>query len=468
MAIDSWEERARRIDQRLQELAGITDEPGVLTRTFLSAAMKGANTCVRQWMQEAGLETQEDYAGNLIGRQRSNAGNAGLSDAAFLPPSGTTADRLAKSENAERRLVRHSLSDVGRPNAKRQLKDGRSPVLLIGSHLDTVRNAGRYDGPLGVVLGIEVIDWTRHAGRQFPFELAVTAFSDEEGVRFKTGFLGSSAFCGLLSGDDLKAADADGILLGSLLTERVVEPSQLRRPTFPLERLIGYFEIHLEQGPVLEHRNRALGAVTAIAGQARLRCTWTGKAAHAGTTPIDLRKDALVGAAAFVQEVDQVAREWPGLVATVGELRVEPNVSNVVPASVIHSLDVRHQDNENRIAAVNKLKERAAAIAAKRYLSLEWKSLQDTNSTLCDARLNTALRAAIHKVTGEVVDLPSGAGHDGATLSRVCPVAMLFVRCRDGLSHHPDEFVDLPDVAAALRATAEFLDELSVRLVHSK
>ncbi len=412
MAIDSWEERARRIERRLQELAGITDEPGMLTRTFLSAAMKMANARVIGWMQEAGLETQEDYAGNLIGRQ-----------------------------------IAHD----------------RSSVLVIGSHLDTVRNAGRYDGPLGVVLGVEVLDWVRSVGRQFPFELAVVAFSDEEGVRFKTGFLGSSVFCGLLPGADLEAVDADGIALGSLLLDRMAEPSQLRRPTFPLERLIGYFEAHLEQGSMLEHLNRPLGAVTAIAGQTRVRCMWTGKAAHAGTTPIDLRKDALVGSAAFIQEVDRIAHEWPGLMATVGELRVEPNVSNVVPASVTHSLDVRHQENGDRLAAVNKLKERASAIATERGLALDWKSLQNTNATRCDPTLNASLRAAIQKVAGEVVDLPSGAGHDGVTLSRVCPIAMLFVRCRDGLSHHPDEFVDLPDVAAALRATAEFLDQLAAR-----
>ncbi|HXL27401.1 MAG TPA: Zn-dependent hydrolase, partial [Chthoniobacterales bacterium] len=351
---------------------------------------------------------------------------------------------------------------------ERQLTDSSLPILLVGSHLDTVRNAGRYDGPLGVVLGIEVAHWARNAGHQFPFELAVVGFSDEEGVRFKTGFLGSSAFCGVLKSDDLKAIDANGVVLGSLLSDRMTEPLQIYRPTFPLERLIGYFEVHLEQGPVLEHRNRALGAVTAIAGQARLRCNWVGKAMHAGTTPVSLRKDALVGAAAFVQEVDRIARDWPGLMATVGELHVEPNVSNVVPASVTHSLDVRHQDDAIRVSAVNKLKESAAGIAAERSLGLEWKSLQDTNSTACDRRLNIPLRVAIEKVTGDLVDLPSGAGHDVVTLSRVCPVAMLFVRCRNGLSHHPDEFVALEDVTAALQATAEFLDELSTGLVRSK
>jgi allantoate deiminase len=425
MAIDSWEWRARRIEQRLQELATSTDQPEMITRLFLSPAMKEANARVGKWMREAGLQTQEDYAGNLVGRQRSCG------------------------QSAERRT----------PNTQRQTNG--SPILLIGSHLDTVRNAGRYDGSLGVVLAIEAADWARKSDRQFPFELTVVGFSDEEGVRFKTGFLGSSAFCGALSTDDLNAVDADGVALGSLLSARIAEPSQLQKPSFPIEQLIGYFEVHLEQGPVLEHRNRALGAVTSIAGQARLRCTWTGKAAHAGTTPADLRKDALVGAAAFVQEVDRLAHEWRGLMATVGELHVRPNVSNVVPASVTHLLDVRHQDNGDRVAAVDKLKERAAAIAAERRLGLEWKLLQDTNATPCDERLNIPLRAAIQKVTGESIDLPSGAGHDGVMLSRVCPVAMLLVRCRDGVSHHPDEFVDQRDVAAALQATAEFLDALA-------
>jgi allantoate deiminase len=433
MANVSWEARARRIERRLQELASITDETGVLTRTFLSPAMKEANRRVREWMQQAGLETQEDYAGNLMGQQQPNARNA---------PATARANA--------------NLADIALATLERQ-------TLLMGSHLDTVRNAGRYDGPLGVLLGIEVVDWMRDAGRQFPFELAVVAFSDEEGVRFKTGFLGSSAFCGLLTSQDLQAVDPSGITLGSLLSTRTADLANLQRPTFPVERLIGYFETHLEQGPVLEHRNRALGAVTAIAGQARLRCIWTGKAAHAGTTPTELRKDALVGAATFVQQVDRIAREWPGLVATVGELHVEPNVSNVVPASVTHSLDVRHQDNRDRIAAVERLKAQGTAIATERSLGFEWKTLQDTNSTPCDPRLNAALRVAIQRVTGDVVDLPSGAGHDGVTLSRLCPVAMLFVRCRDGLSHHPDEYVDPLDISAALRVAAEFLDDLSVR-----
>jgi allantoate deiminase len=410
MASNLWEGRALRVEHRLQELGSITDEPGMLTRTFLSPAMERANARTKEWMEEAGLEAKEDYASNLIGRSIGN---------------------------------------------------DRTPILLIGSHLDTVRNAGRYDGSLGVVLGIEVVDWIRSTRRQYPFELAVVAFSEEEGVRFKTGFLGSSVFCGLLRNDDLNAVDGNGVVLGSLLSGRVPEPAHLRRPSFPLHRLAGYFEAHLEQGPILEHQNRALGAVTAIAGQSRLRCIWTGKAAHAGTTPIDLRRDALVGAAAFVQEVDRVARESPGLMATVGELHIEPNVSNVIPATVTHSLDVRHQINGSRIAAVNKLREQAAVIAEAHRLVVDWKSLQDTDSTPCDDNLTACLRVAIQKVTGQAVDLPSGAGHDGVTLSRVCPVAMLFVRCREGLSHHPDEFVDLPDLTAALQATAEFLDQLS-------
>jgi allantoate deiminase len=417
MATNSWEERAHRIERRLLELAEITDEPGMLTRTFLSPAMKETNRRVKQWMEEAGLETQEDYATNLFGRQ---------------------------------------------------IAEERLPVLLIGSHLDTVRNAGRYDGALGVALGIEIADWVRNARPKFPFSLALVAFSDEEGVRFKTGFLGSSVFCGLLNDDYLKAVDAEGVALGALLSARSMEPSQLNRPSFPLNQLLAYFEVHLEQGPVLENRNCPVGAVTAIAGQVRAHCTWRGKASHAGTTPIDLRRDALVGAAAFIQEVDRLARQRPGLMATVGEIYNQPNVSNVVPASVTHSLDLRHQDDSERVAAARTLQERAAAIAAERQLSLEWTLLQDTDSTLCDPQLNTFLRTAVRKVTGELIELPSGAGHDGVMLSRLCPVAMLFVRCRDGLSHHPDEFVDLADIETALQTTAAFLDELSLGPIPSQ
>jgi allantoate deiminase len=225
-------------------------------------------------------------------------------------------------------------------------------------------------------------------------------------------------------------------------------------------QLFAYFEVHIEQGPVLEDRNLPVGVVAAIAGQSRFRFNWTGKAAHAGTTPILLRRDALLGAARFALQVENACTRFPGLVATVGELNVSPNVSNVVPAQITHSLDVRHQDDAVRAAAVAWLGNEADQIAAERKLSLERLTVQETASVACDQKLTGELAAASKSVTGASLELPSGAGHDAVILSQLCPVAMLFVRCRDGLSHHPDEFVQLADIETALRTAVKFIESI--------
>jgi allantoate deiminase len=328
-------------------------------------------------------------------------------------------------------------------------------VFLIGSHLDTVRDAGRFDGVLGVVLGIELADIFR-SGSPLPFALMVAAFSDEEGVRFQTAYLGSRAFCGLLGQEDLEVSNREGSLRELLAGgQSVVDlpPGAVSR-----DQLAGYFEVHIEQGPVLEDRNLPVGVVTAIAGQSRFRFNWGGKAAHAGTTPIALRKDALLGAARFALQAETACMRFPGLVATVGELSISPNVSNVVPARITHSLDVRHQSDAVRAAAVSWLCQEAEQIAAERKLTLEHLIVQETASVACDPNLTARLAAATQFATGASLELPSGAGHDAVILSQVCPVAMLFVRCRDGLSHHPDEFVQVEDIDVALRTAARFIE----------
>jgi allantoate deiminase len=413
MATIDWPARAQRISQRLERLAEITDEPGVLTRTLLSPAMAQANQLAGDWMKEAGLQVSTDFIGNLIGRSETGSG---------------------QSENQEQ-------------------------LLLIGSHLDTVRDAGRFDGALGVILGIEIADILRMR-RDLPCSLLIAAFSDEEGVRFQTAYLGSRAFCGFLQQHDLEISNQDGSLWELLLREQ--GPGfQLPPSAVSGRQLAAYFEIHIEQGPILEDRNLPVGVVTAIAGQSRFRFNWTGKAAHAGTTPIPLRKDALLGAAGFALQAETACTRFPGLVATVGELIVTPNVSNVVPARVTHSLDVRHQDDAVRGAAVAWLCAEAEQIAAERRLSLERLLVQETASIACDPNLIARLEAATKRVTGECFELPSGAGHDAVILSRLCPVAMLFVRCKDGLSHHPDEFVQVDDIEVALRTALEFIGSLA-------
>ena len=406
MANIDWRARTERISQRLERLAEITDEPGRLTRTLLSPAMAQATQLAGRWMEAAGLQTSTDFIGNLVGRT---------------------------------------------PEA------GRKQVFLIGSHLDTVRDAGRFDGALGVVMGIEIAD-IFCSGFDLPFALMTVAFSDEEGVRFQTAYLGSRAFCGLLRPGDLEVSNREGSLRQLLAGTQ----SAFRLPagTVTRDQLTGYFEIHIEQGPVLEDRNLPVGVVTAIAGQSRFRFSWTGKAAHAGTTPISLRKDALLGVANFALQTEATCRRFPGLVATVGELNVSPNVSNVVPARVIHSLDVRHQEDAVRAAAIAWLCAEADQIAVERRLTLERILVQETASVACDPALIARLAAATKSVTGDTMELPSGAGHDAVILSQLCPVAMLFVRCRDGLSHHPDEYVQDEAIEAALRTAVTFIETI--------
>jgi allantoate deiminase len=402
----SWNIHAARIQDRIDALAAITDEKGIIMRTFLSEATLRANRVVGEWMRDAGLVTSEDRVGNLLGQSQS-----------------------------------------GSPDS----------IFLLGSHLDTVRNAGRFDGPLGVLLAIEAVDIVRSADVALPFGLAVAGFSDEEGVRFQNAYIGSKAFCGLLTSKELTMQDRNGLTLRETV-EQLSGPAFVPPgPTFAPGRLSGYLEVHMEQGPVLEDEGLALGVVSAVAGQLRCGLTWTGKASHAGTTPAPLRRDALVGAAEFIREVEKAAEQFRGLVATVGRLAIQPNVSNVVPAFVTHTLDIRHQSDSVLNEACAWLEQRATEIATKRRLSLTWEILQATPVKECDQALSRRLLGVVESVTGSTRMLPSGAGHDAAILASLFPVAMLFVRCREGLSHHPDEFVSLEDISVALQVTVEFL-----------
>jgi allantoate deiminase len=392
---------------RIAQLGKISEEPEVLTRTFLSPAMRAANDKVGQWMREAGMEVSRDDWGNIIGRRAS-----------------------------------------ANPDAK---------TLLMGSHLDTVRNAGRYDGPLGVLLVIGVCEEMQRTGQRLPFHLDVIGFSDEEGVRFHSAYLGSKAVGGLIMAEDLKLADAAGITLA----EAVGHPASLPAPRYGAGELLGYLEAHIEQGPVLEAGGHALGVVTAIAAQSRSSCLFTGRAGHAGTTPMSARRDALAGAAEFISLVEKVGRKTPGLVATVGHLEASPNVSNVIAQQAVFSLDVRHEISDVVTSTLDELAREGTAIAQARGLTFSLNRVQATDSVACDVALTEALERAVRPHQAEVPRLVSGAGHDGVILSRLGPIAMLFLRCRNGLSHHPDEYVEREDIGLALRALMTFVRELA-------
>jgi allantoate deiminase len=373
--------------------------------------MKRANALVAAWMKKAGLQVRVDSVGNLVGR-----------------------------------------CEAAKPKAK---------TLLIGSHLDTVRDAGRFDGPLGVLLPIVALAELKQRGVRLPFHVEVLGFSEEEGVRFASAYLGSEGYTGRLKESSLKLADARGITVRQALEAFNGGKFKLPKPAHQRGNLLGYVEVHIEQGPVLEEAKLAVGVVSAIAGQSRFKLTWTGKAGHAGTTPMALRQDAFSGAAEFALVMEELARVSPGLVATIGSLTISPGAANVIPGSVVHTLDVRHADDTARRAALFQLGRLAAQLARKRGLKVAWRRTQDNGATVCSPALTTQLARSVRAVQGRSLALVSGAGHDGVVMSALTPIAMLFVRCRDGLSHHPAEYASPKDLDAALRVIVHFLEKLS-------
>jgi allantoate deiminase len=397
--------------ERIEALGRISDEPGCLTRTFCSPAMRRANKLVGSWMREAGMRVREDAIGNLIGHY----------------PAAT--------------------------------RDGKT--LLIGSHLDTVRNAGKFDGPLGVLLAIACVEQLRQTQTRLPFAIEVYGFADEEGVRYQSSYLGSRAAAGSFATADLLRKDGDGISMAQAIRNFGGNPTHLKRARLDPRRLLGYVEAHIEQGPVLEEENLAVGIVTAIAGQSRFRYTFTGRAGHAGTTPMRLRRDALCAAAEFVLAVERYAARKSGLVATVGQIQAAPNASNVIPGSVTLTLDVRHQKDSIRRKAEQQLRRVAEKICALRKVKVTVQLVQQTPSVACNSKLSGLLARAARKHQPRMIRLPSGAGHDAAVLARITPAAMLFIRCKGGVSHHPDEFASPQDVKVALAVLTEFLGLLA-------
>ena len=394
-------------------LAGCSEEPGRLTRRFGTAALAEAGELVSEWMRAAGMTVRRDAIGNVIGR----------------------------IEGAE----------------------AGAPALLLGSHLDTVPDAGRYDGALGVLAAIAAVERLRETEGRLPLALELVAFADEEGSRFGTAFLGSSVLAGSFDRAALTRRDDDGVTLEEAIRDFGGDPAALDGAGRDPGSLVGYAELHIEQGPVLEELGLPVGIVSGIAGQTRAALRFSGRPGHAGTVPMELRRDALAAAAQMVGEVEAVARHTPGLVATVGDVAVSPGVANVIPGQADLTLDVRHPEDADRHWAVALLRRRAEEIASARGVGSDWDTLHEQAAVRCDPGLTGRMWQAVEDAGVEPHALPSGAGHDAATMAGITPVTMLFVRCAGGVSHHPDESVSEADVGVGVDALTRFVELVAER-----
>jgi len=394
----AYADAARTAIERCRWIASRTEHDGCITRTFLSPPMRDVHDHLRAWMEELGMSVRVDPAGNLR---------------------GTT---------------------------------GPGPAVIIGSHLDTVPDAGAFDGVLGVVLGISLVQLL--AGDS-PVDIEVIGFSEEEGVRFGVPFIGSRALVGDAR-SVLTCTDAAGVSVRAALQAYGLDPEQLDHAQLSPDAL-AFLEVHIEQGPVLGHLSAPLGVVESIAGQSRVDLTFTGHANHAGTTPMGSRRDALAAAAEWVGVVERLAIATPGLVATVGRLQASPNACNAINGRVTASLDVRHADDVQRLQAVSSLLAEARLVADRRGLDVSHTLQLDQAAVLMAPALTEALARAVAATGRQVHRMTSGAGHDAMIVARRLPSAMLFLRTPGGISHHPDELVLEDDVAAALEVGVHWL-----------
>lgn len=395
---------AARVMERCGALARITEKPGELLRTFLSPAMDEVHRTMRPWMEAAGITVTVDRAGNL-----------------------------------------HGLWGAG-----------DAPRLVIGSHLDTVPNAGAYDGVLGVLMGLALVEAS--AEQRHAFSIEMLGFSDEEGMRFGVPFLGSRALVGELSEPLLASVDDNGVSVAGALRDFA-----MRRPEAVEARLsshcAAYLEFHIEQGPILESRNLALGIVEGLAGQSRCRVEFRGAAGHAGTNPMNLRRDALAGAAEWIVAAEALARGCENAVATVGRIVAEPGGVNVIPALVRCTLDARHPDDAIRSQLVRDILNEAQAIGARRGLQVHVERYHEQSAVRFDAKLVGLVERAAARAGHTTMRMTGGAGHDAMVMARHVPTAMMFLRNPGGISHHPDESVAEEDVAAAIHTGLYFLEE---------
>jgi allantoate deiminase len=401
-----------RAEAMIGELAAISAEPQRLVRLFLSPEHRRAADLVARWMREAGLQVSEDALGTVRGRS----------------------------------------AETGRR-------------LLIGSHIDTVIDAGKYDGPLGVIAGVLAAAHFARSKQRLPFAIDVLAFGDEEGSRFPATLASSSACAGAFDAATLALADRDGITLAEALKAYGKDPADIAAAAYRPEEVLAYVELHIEQGPVLEARGEPLGVVTGIVGQSRLRVVVAGEAGHAGTVPMDLRRDALAGAAEMIAAVERVAREYSAdnMVATVGRIEALPGAVNIIPNRVTFTVDLRAMADRARQDAVAQFERNARDIATARGLKVDIELFHDVATAPCAADLQRLLAEAVADLGHKPVQLPSGAGHDAQIMTRLCPSAMLFVRCRAGISHNPAEYASPADMGKAVAALIRFIERLAHR-----
>lgn len=402
-----------RAETMLAALAAISAEPQRLIRLYLTPEHRRAADLVGAWMREAGMTVSEDALGTVRGHWR--------------------------------------------PDLKKR--------LLIGSHIDTVIDAGKYDGPLGVVAGILAVRELAARNADLPFGIDVLAFGDEEGSRFRTTLSSSAACAGIFDAGSLAVADSDGVTFADALRAYGKDPDGIPAAAYDASDVVGYVEVHIEQGPVLEAQNLPLGVVTGIIGQSRIGVIARGEAGHAGTVPMHLRRDALAGVAELMTCVEIVARKHAddSMVATVGRIEAKPGATNVIPGRVVFSLDIRSATDALREGAIRKIKAEAARIAEQRGLTIEFEPAHETRTTACTPFMQDLLADAIASLGHEPFRLASGAGHDALSMAKLCPIAMLFVRCRGGVSHNPAEFASETDMGLSVAALTGFIEGLAAR-----
>ena len=395
----------REIAERIDTLGAISETPGALTRIYLTPEHRAAADQLISWMRDAGMSAHLDAIGNVVGRYEGE--KPGL------------------------------------------------PCLMLGSHYDTVRNAGKWDGPLGVVTAITCVGELNRQGKRFAFAIEVIGFADEEGVRFNSTLLGSRAIAGTFDERVLDAQDRAGMTMRQALSAFGLDAGKIGTAAHRRDDVLGYIELHIEQGPVLESLGLPVGLVTAISGASRLSITLEGMAGHAGTVPMDRRRDALTGAAECILAVESYCRLYEGLVGTVGQTIVAPGATNVIPGKVSFTLDVRSGSDQQRRKAVDELVQKIETIAAERSLTCRIARIHDNRSVPCGPRISLQIANAIRQRGYAVHKLASGAGHDSMAIADICEIGMIFVRCRGGISHHPEEHVELSDVEAGAQVLFE-------------
>jgi allantoate deiminase len=407
---DLGQEIVRRIDA----LSAISETPDHLTRIFLTPEHRAAADLLLSWMREAGMVSHLDAIGNVCGRYEGD-----------------------------------------RPGL---------PCLMLGSHYDTVRDAGKWDGPLGLITAISCVGAMHKRGQRLPFAIEVIGFADEEGVRFASTLLGSRAVAGTFDESVLGAKDRQGISMREALSQFGLDPGRIGAAARSRSELHGYVELHIEQGPVLECESLPVGVVTAISGATRLAASLTGMAGHAGTVPMLLRRDALAGAAECIVAIEAFCRtDEGGLVGTVGYIHAMPGATNVIPGQVSFTIDIRSASDAHRKLAVADIVRQIETIARRRKLVLQVDVTHDNRTVPCAPWLKRQLADAIAGEGYRVFELPSGAGHDGMAMIDVADVAMMFVRCRGGISHHPDEHTDMSDADAGARVLLRLIENFRPR-----